>query len=365
MSERAWFVPGRIEILGKHTDYAGGRSLVCAVERGIVVMAQPRDDARVRVVDAAGGEVSFEIGPNLAPPAGHWSNYPMTVARRLARNFAGRMRGVDLAFASDLPQAAGLGSSSALVIATYLALADANELERRPEYGPHIGTLDDLATYLSCIEMGGSFGALAGDAGVGTRGGAQDQTAILCCRRGAVSQYGWRPVRHERTIAMPPGHRFIVGVSGVVADKTGAALEAYNRLARETEGLPERWPPARLEQFQAECEEIIPAVGDALERGAVNAIGRLVDRSQALAERCLRNQVPETVALQRSARELGAVAASAFGAGFGGSVWALVREDYAEGFREQWASRYRGEFPEAGAKSEFFVTRAGPGVTRL
>ena len=48
----AFFVPGRIEVLGKHTDYAGGRSLLCAVERGFAVLATPRDDAVVRAVDA-------------------------------------------------------------------------------------------------------------------------------------------------------------------------------------------------------------------------------------------------------------------------------------------------------------------------
>ncbi|NUQ19679.1 MAG: galactokinase, partial [Gemmatimonadaceae bacterium] len=94
----ALFVPGRVEFLGKHTDYAGGRSLLAAVERGICLVASPRSDLMMRVIDArSGDETAFAIDPALEPVAGHWSNYPMTVARRVARNFPGLARGADVA----------------------------------------------------------------------------------------------------------------------------------------------------------------------------------------------------------------------------------------------------------------------------
>ena len=111
----AFFVPGRIEVLGKHTDYAGGRTMVAAVDRGFTIVAQPRDDRQTTIIDAESGQtVRFLVDPELKPPLGSWSNYPMTVARRVARNFPGAGRGADMAFLSDLPQAAGLSSSSAL-----------------------------------------------------------------------------------------------------------------------------------------------------------------------------------------------------------------------------------------------------------
>src|SRR6185369_1946758 len=94
-----WFVPGRIEFLGKHTDYAGGRSLICALERGFCVVAAARDDDKGRITDAARLErVEFSVSPNLIPPVGLWSNYPMTVASRVAQNFPGTLRGADLVF---------------------------------------------------------------------------------------------------------------------------------------------------------------------------------------------------------------------------------------------------------------------------
>ena len=80
------YVPGRIEVLGKHTDYAGGRSLLCAVERGICAVAAPRGDHVVRIEDVAREqECAFVASPKLDPRSGNWAIYPKTVARRIAR----------------------------------------------------------------------------------------------------------------------------------------------------------------------------------------------------------------------------------------------------------------------------------------
>jgi len=404
---RRYFVPGRLEVLGKHTDYAGGRSLLCAVERGICFAVAPRADDRLHIVDAGRGrEAELAITPDLAAASGHWSNYPRTVARRLARNFPGPLTGADVAFASDLPSAAGMSSSSALVVGFFTALADVNGLERRREYAASIRGLEDLACYLGTVENGRSFGALEGDRGVGTAGGSEDHTAILCCRAEQLSQYAFCPTRHERSVRLPPQWVFVIGVSGVVADKNEAAQDAYNRAARTVDVMLQAWraatgrtdacladvvasspdaaermrdilrdatpapfPPrmllGRLEQFLAESTEIIPDAGDCLARGDVDGIGLLVDRSQRMAERLLGNQVPETIALARSARGLGAAAASAFGAGFGGAVWALVQARGADDFIGRWAEAYRNAFPARASQAEFFLTRPGPALRRL
>ena len=93
--------------------------------------------------------------------------------------------------------------------------------------------------------------------------------------------------------------------------------------------------------------------------------GRLVDDSQQLAERLLGNQIPQTIRLARLARENGAAAASAFGAGFGGSVWALVAVDRAAEFLAAWKAAYRGEFPADYNRSSFFLSGAGPPLLDL
>ncbi len=403
----AWFVPGRIEVLGKHTDYAGGRSLTAAAERGFCCVAVPRDDTTIRIFSAENSQTTeFPLAPDLTPSPGHWSNYPMTVARRVARNFPGDLRGADIAFTSDLPTAAGMSSSSALVIAIFLMLSDVNQLCYRDDYRQNIDSPLDLAGYMATIENGLNFRSLAGDHGVGTFGGSEDHTAILCSQASRLGQFSYCPVRHERWVTLPDEYLFAIASSGVVAEKTGSAMEKYNRASQLATAAAEVWrnatsredahlaaaiasssaatgqirdvlqhcdPPhfqaaellCRFEHFFAESEEIIPAVTSRLDEQSIIPLGQLVDRSQSLGTELLGNQVPETICLAKAARELGAAAASAFGAGFGGSVWALVRVNRAEAFLDSWQERYRSVFPGRTENSAFFTTFAGPAAFRL
>ena len=402
------FVPGRIEVLGKHSDYAGGTSLTGAVERGFAVAFSPRADRTLRIADAFDGrQMSVAVGPDLDPPIGQWTNYPMTVARRLARNFPGLAAGADVAFHSTLPRSAGLSTSSALITAVYLVLAEANDLEDRADFRDAIPTPTALAGYLGCIENGKAFGVLAGDMGVGTAGGSQDHTAILLSEAERLASYFYHPVTRLRQLQVPSHLTFVVGASGIVAAKTGDARDRYNRASalvaglvdawRESTGGPEQtlgailangrdaterlraavtarppdsWPAdallRRLDHFIVEDGQILPAALDAFNAGDFDQFGALVDRSQHAAEMLLGNQVPETIALARLAREHGAIAASSFGAGFGGSVWALIDVAHAEAFQRAWREAYRVSCPAASAQgARFFLTRPGPGAGRI
>ena len=402
----AWHVPGRVELLGKHTDYAGGRSLLAALDRGLVIGMAPRSDATVTFLDTASrARASFTLDPALVPLTGRWAGYPMTVARRIARNFPQARRGADLALASDLPSASGMSSSSALVVATFLALAEANELQATDAWREHLATPEALAEYLGCIENGQSFGPLAGDRGVGTFGGSQDHTAIVCCRAGEVSRYSFAPVTFEGATPWPDGVELVVAVSGVRSRKSGPQQAAFNRLSLGTREILRNWREAsgseaatlaaaaaepgastaiealletgtdpefpaaflvnRFRQFVRESVEIIPAAAAALARGDLAEFGRQVDDSQMGAEEGLGNQVPETIHLARRARSLGAHAASSFGAGFGGSVWAMVERDAVEPFGRAWMDDFRREFPSAARRAEYFRSALGPGARRL
>jgi len=397
----AFFVPGRIEVLGKHTDYAGGRSLLAAAERGVCLVAVPCGEPTIhaRALDMD-GERTFDVSPDLEPTVGHWSNYPMTVARRVARNFPGPLRGAAVAYSSDLPVAAGMSSSSAVMVAHFLALSAINGLADREEYRREVDGREGLAGYLGTVENGQSFGSLAGDQGVGTFGGSEDHVAMLCSEPGRVAQYAYCPIRLERRIDVPADYTFAVASSGVVAEKTGEAMAKYNRAsalarqavavwnestgrddphlaaalaadapeaaARRIHGvLADEGLARRFEHFRVEDQEVLGPAGDALARGDVAEFGRLVDRSQQAAEGLLGNQVPETIHLARAAREFGAAAASAFGAGFGGSVWALVRRDGAEAFLDRWSAQYAVAFPEPASRAACFLTDAGCAAFRL
>jgi len=412
--EWRWCVPGRIEIFGKHTDYAGGRSLLAAVPRGFAVVARPRTDRRVRVLDARHGEsVEIDLDDTAREWRG-WANYAAVTARRLARNFPGAPLGADIAIASDLPRAAGLSSSSAFVVAIALALIRRADLESRDDWRRLIASTEDLAWYLGCVENGLTFHSLEGTAGVGTQGGSQDHTAILGCRPGVVSHYSFMPVRALGEAPMPADWCFVVASSGVHADKAGGVRERYNRASLAVQALLALWnssnatvgPPARslaaALEGDAEAEDRlrhairqhprsggnfdgsefsaddldrrltmfvretarVPLAAAAFASADADGLAALTRASQQDAERLLGNQVPETVTLAALAYEHGAFAASAFGAGFGGSVWALVRAADASAFGHAWMRRYREVFSYRDG-AEWFSAVPGPGALAI
>jgi galactokinase len=394
-----WLVPGRIEIFGKHTDYAGGRSLVAAVPRGFAVVAAPRGDGIVSARDARwSASMEVDVADGRRPFHG-WANYVAVVARRLAQNFPGATLGADVTFASDLPRAAGVSSSSALVVGVALALIRRAELERRPEWKAAIADDLDLAGYLGAVENGLAFRTLAGTSGVGTHGGSEDHNAILNCRPDRVSAFSYVPTRPVGEAPMPADWRFILMTSGVEAAKAGAARGRYNQASLATRALVDVWrrqtgdaadrtlagvlasgPDAhatlvaairrqahadfpadalaqRLAHFIAEDGRVVPAL-HAFARRDREAVGGLAGASQAEAETLLGNQIPETSALAALAVEAGAFAASSFGAGFGGSVWALADAADAADVALRWRSAYLGRFPGL-ARANALIVRPG------
>lgn len=399
-----WFVPGRIEIFGKHTDYAGGRSLLAAVPRGMAVIARPRPGGVVRLTDVRDGQ-EVDVDPSSEAPAGirGLRRYLHVVARRFFLNFPGCELGADIAIASDLPRAAGLSSSSALVCGVAAVLARRAALTARDEWRLHIPSVPSLAWYLGCVENGLTYPGLPGTSGVGTRGGSQDHTAILACRLHHVSQFRFVPVLPIDEIAMPADWTFVVASSGVQADKAGSVLHRYNRAADRARALHELWN-ARADRPEGSFAAALASAPDAIDtlRSWINdavderftaddlqrrlhhfvnedarapqaarafgaadtaALGRLSRESQDEADALLGNQIPETIRLAATARDAGAFAASSFGAGFGGSVWALVATADAEVFAREWLRAY--ETSTSHAPVPWFIARPGPPLTEV
>jgi len=387
--QHAWWVPGRLEVFGKHTDYAGGRALVAAAPRGFGVVASARDDETVRVIDAWRGE-TLELAPSPAAAAAGrserltgWRHYVDVAARRLAKNFPRQRFGADIVLASDLPPAAGMSSSSALLIAIAEALARVGGVTKTPEWKLNVRSVLDTAGYYACIENGRSFGALTGDGGVGTHGGSEDHAAILNGVARHVLGFAFVPSRALGAARVPDGWRFVIATCGVKANKTGGALHAYNKLSADAAALLDLWngrgengPRAvslasaldrrgnaealraisgdlagRLDHFIREDARVPQAI-EAFERADAEALARLSRESQSDAERLLGNQIPETIALVSAARKAGAFAACSFGAGFGGAAWALVETKTAEHFCRKWGR-------------DAFVISPGPALTEL
>jgi galactokinase len=395
------FTPGRIEIFGKHTDYAGGHSLLATVPRGIALASRPRHDGIVRVGDVVDGQV-IEVDPSVPTPENYHGlqRYVSVVAHRLFDNFPGCQLGINIAIASDLPRASGMSSSSALCVGVALALIDRARLREREEWKRHLRRIDDLAWYLGSVENGDDFPGLPGSSpGVGIRGGSEDQTAIIACKTDHVSLYKFQPVTPLDSQRMPGDWLFVIASSGIQADKADSVRDRYNRASSGARTLLDLWnqhapDKARsladaLHSDRHACEQLKgwlqPTADGAFtaedlsrrldhfvretSRGPLaliafrdadkHALGQLSADSQRDADVLLGNQIPETIQLAKLARDVGAFASSNFGAGFGGSVWAAVPADDAERFGKAWVRAYAHHFPNLGEVA-WFACRPGP-----
>lgn len=209
--------PGRVNLIGEHIDYAGLPVLPMALQREVRLAFAPRTDATVRVAntDPAFEPRTFAVQPDVEPFAlGDWGNYVKAAVAGVAGRY-GTQRGFDALVDSDLPVAAGLSSSSALVVGCALALLAANGSE--------------LADRVDLMEL------LAGsEQYVGTAGGGMDQAICLGARRGFAMRITFDPLRLT-ALPVPPRWRFVIAYSIVRAAKSGAAQEAYNRRRSDCE----------------------------------------------------------------------------------------------------------------------------------
>lgn len=234
--------PGRVNLLGEHTDYNGLPVLPMAIDRSVLVAGSPRLDARVVLAnaDARFPPREYDIGDAIAPfPAGEWGNYHKAAAQGLVAHLGRGLRGGTFLVAGDVPDGAGLSSSAALVVGSALALLAVNDLE---------------LPRLELAEL-----AASSERYVGTLSGGMDQAVCLLAEAGHALRIDFDPLR-ARPVPLPPGYEFVVCDSLVRAEKSGAARDAYNR---------------RVFECRLACRVLARALGDELPRPP-GTLGELV-----------------------------------------------------------------------------------------
>ena len=228
--------PGRVNLIGEHTDYNGLPVFPIAIDRAVRIEFTVADGPVVRLDSplARFDPFMFQLKrPIEAASQGHWSNYVRAAAKGLMEHGVRMERGIEGTVTGDVPIASGLSSSSALVVASALALLKANGVEvgRDAGPGPTISGLE-LAALMARAER---F--------VGLEGGGMDQAACLHGVAGHALRIDFEPLR-VKPVAVPKGWRWVVASSLVRAEKSGGAREAYNERARQ-------------------CREALAGVGDA------------------------------------------------------------------------------------------------------
>lgn len=320
--------PGRVNLIGEHTDYNGFPVLPFAIDRHVRVAVIPRNDDRLRVRNLESERYpAEEMGLAeipLRPRRGTWVDYVVAAARSRPPE-----SGLDLLVAGDVPVEAGLSSSSALVVASMLALGEA-------------GDRFELAEESRLAERY-----------VGTLSGGMDQAISLLAREGQALRIDFRPLRVE-PVALPEELAIVVAHSGVRAAKSGAAREAYNdrvrvcaaaavALGAPPEGLLADVPAdgIRLERLEdpemrrragfvfAEAERVGRAV-ETLVAGDLSAFGELLNASHAGLRDDYEVSHPAVDTLVERALEAGALGARVVGAGFGGCIVAACETAVAD-----------------------------------
>jgi galactokinase len=303
--------PGRVNLIGDHTDYNGLPVFPMALQRRFRIMFRPRPDSTVRAATLDGyDERRFQIASEIEPfEQGDWGNYVKASARILARRY-GRLRGMDMLLHSDIPVAAGLSSSSALVVGSGIALLSANDIE---------------APFEELVEL-----FPEGERYVGTRGGAMDHTICLAGKPGHALKIDFAPFAVHPT-PVPPEWCFLIGHSLVRAEKSREVKEQYNE-RREACRKAFQQPQPPLSDIEARRYRHVISEAARVEQaraamcaGDIGTFGRLMNESHASLRDDFEVSHPEVDALVQAFLQAGAVGARVTGAGFGGCVVALCR----------------------------------------
>ncbi len=334
--------PGRVNLIGEHVDYNGLPVVPMAIQREVRIACRPRSDARVRVVSTQTefDPRAFDVGRDIEPFAtGDWGNYVKAAARVAAREY-GLERGMDALVDSTVPVAAGLSSSSALVVAVAWALLRTHDVEA-----------DRLALARAVAD---------GERYVGTQGGGMDQAVALGAEPGAAVRIDFDPLALTH-VPVPQGWQFVVAHSLRRAEKSGAAQQTYNRrtaecaealqavgreLGTSADGYRALMQQVTTADLLAAAAALPPALGArfrhvvtehgrvarfeiALRDGDVETAGALMDASHVSLRDDYGVSTPDLDLLVTIARRAGATGARLTGAGLGGCIVALCTAETA------------------------------------
>ena len=358
--------PGRVNLIGEHTDYNDGLVLPAAIDLDIRIALVPTDDRRVTItLDASRTTASFDLDA-IGDRRGAFVDYiagtawAMQEAGLPTRGFRGLL-------ASSMPTGAGLSSSAAIELASAWALS--------PSPGPSIEPLD-LA--LICQRAENAY--------VGVNCGLMDQFASACGRADRAVMLDCRSLAHEEVALPLADHAIVVCHSGSPRKLETSEYNARRaQCERAVTVLAERGLPVRAlrdvtptmlasirdvldEETFRRCEHVVledervTATVAALAAGDLDAVGRLFAESHASLRDLYEVSSPELDALVEIATDVeGVVAARMTGAGFGGCTVNLVRRDAVDALSDAVRTRYP---QRTGLTPRVFAVDAADGAGR-
>ena len=223
--------PGRLNLMGRHIDHRGGNTNVLTINRETMLVVSPRDDDIVNIcnVDNSYPSCSFsiskylnlnenrnwlsyidsnELREDLEKNKGNWANYFKSAVLRFQFENATPLKGMDIMASGNIPVAAGLSSSSSIVVATAEAIVAINSLN---------------ITDKNFIDLCGE-----GEWFVGSRGGAGDHAAMKCSKKDIITQLEFKPFTVGKSVAFSNNYAIIVADSCQKAKKSEGCKDIFN-----------------------------------------------------------------------------------------------------------------------------------------
>jgi galactokinase len=341
-----FLAPGRVNLIGEHTDYAGGFVMPAAIDFGTLAAISPRSDGRVVVWSENFNEqVSHHTDGLPKNGGGHWSGYPLGVVKVL-REAGFKVPAFSLSIQGDVPLGAGLSSSASIEVATALAaLSLAGASPEREE-------IAKLCQRAENVYVGASCGIM--DQFIACRG-AENHALLLDCRS---LEYRLAPIPPSVSLVIANTmvkHSVAGGEYGIRRGEVEEGTEILRQHRPEIQLLRDA-TPQDLEQWGAEmpdnvlrrCRHIITenlrtvAAADALAAGQMKKLGDLMAAAHASYRDDFEASCDEADAMVEAAHQLpGVIGARLTGGGFGGCTVNLVHSDLAAAFAGQLHDEYR------------------------
>lgn len=347
---RLFRAPGRVNLIGEHTDYNGGFVLPMAIERECAIAAAPRDDRRIRAVSLnLESEGEFDLDAPAELKKGFWLNYIEGMARILERSDGARISGADLLIYSTVPTGAGLSSSAALETVTGLALSEISGQ-----------TIDRQTIALAGQQTEHEF--------VGAKVGIMDQFVSAHARRGHALLLDCRSLEYENVPLDTKDTALVVVDTRVKHD---LATSEYNTRRAECESgvailkefLPEitqlrdvsvaefeKYAGVLPDVIRRRCRHVVTEnertlqAAEYLKKNDLEGFGKLMWKSHASLRDDYEVSCRELDLLVEIAQTQASVlGARMTGGGFGGSTVNLVRRADLQNFTETIVADYAGQ----------------------
>lgn len=337
--EVAGFTPGRVNLIGEHIDYNGGRVLPTALKLGVSLAIAPRRDGKINIGSDAFDDIAQRnIGDTAS---GHWSDY-IVGALQLAHTHDFGPNGADIAVATTLPFGAGISSSAAVTVCVLRAARDLTNAD-----------LSDTKIAVLARKVENDY--------IGMPCGIMDQMAVAISRPGQALSLDTESLEYE-IIDLPKSYHMAVIHSGVFRQLNEGRYKIRKEECDAVKTAAGRDDICKMRDEELACLHHISgpilrrakhcvnehrrslAATDALRSASMEEFGALMNKSHISMRDDFEISVPQVDALVADAQKFGAAGARLTGGGFGGCIVACVEIDRLEHWKEALLNAHPNAF---------------------